>query len=97
VVADEGFDGLVVEVATSGVTPDTGDRGGRLRRGHGPRGGRVRAGTSSWPPRRARLGRHRGALGDPGQRGRHSHPERRRLRPGCVPDHRLGPRVGPGR
>jgi UDP-N-acetylmuramate dehydrogenase len=28
VVADEGFDGLVVEVATSGVTPDTGDSGG---------------------------------------------------------------------
>jgi UDP-N-acetylmuramate dehydrogenase len=28
VIADEGFDGLVVEVATSGVTPDTDDREG---------------------------------------------------------------------
>ena len=50
VVADEGFDGLVVEVATSGVTPDTDDCEARLRRRAGDASPPARPGTTSWPP-----------------------------------------------
>ena len=96
VVADEGFDGLVVEVATRGITPDTDDDGAATCGGVVVR---VAAGEV-WDDlrghrRRARLGGRRGAVRDPRQRGGHPGPERRRLRPGGQPDHRVGARLGP--
>ena len=85
VVADEGFDGLVVEVATTGVARrrrDDPDAGPQLRRcrGHGRRGRGL--GRARRPGRRARLGRHRGAVRHPRRGRRDADPERRRLRPG---------------
>ena len=47
------------------------------------------------PGGRARLGRHRGAVGHPGCGGRDADPERRRLRPGRRADDRVGPGLGP--
>ena len=78
-----------------GVTPDTDDARGRLRRRHGPRRGRRGLGRPRGHRRRAGLGRRRGAVRHPRQRRRHPDPERRRLRPGRGADHRLGPRLGP--
>ena len=47
------------------------------------------------PGRRVRLGRRRGALRHPRLGRRDPDPERRRLRPGGLADHRPGPRLGP--
>ena len=64
VVADEGFAGTVVRVATSGVTVESQDR---LRRGHRPRRRGRGAGTTFVAPRGRRgLVRHRGAVRHPG-------------------------------
>ncbi len=95
VVADEGFDGTVVEVATSGVHADVEDDdptcGGVVVQ--------VAAGES-WDAFVAtaverRLGRRRGAVRHPRLGRRDPDPERRRLRPGGLPDDQPGPRVGP--
>ena len=89
VVADEGFDGTVLQVATRGVAVGAAGRAraaGRGRRRLGPRrGAHGRRGV-----RRAR-----GALRHPRPGRRRPDPERRRLRPGGRPDRRLGPGPGP--
>ena len=86
VVADEGFDGTVIQVATRGVSqrrgPGRADRGGR--RGLG-RGGR--------PDRRRGPGRPGVPVRHPRPGGRHPDPERRRLRPGSLADDHAGARL----
>ena len=83
VVADAGFDGLVLQVAFGGLDfrAAADDDGGARGRGRalGRRGGR-RGG--------ARAGRPRMPVGHSRHRRRHADSERRRLRPGGVPHHR---------
>ena len=95
VVADDGFPGTVVEVATREVMPD--------HDGTDPTCGgvlvRVAAGED-WdafvgPRRRAGLGGRRGAGRHPRPGRRHPDPERRRLRAGRRPDHRHRAGLGP--
>ncbi len=82
VVADDGFDGTVVEVATSGVRADV--------EGDDPTCGGAMvtvAAGESWDDLVAQavereLGRRRGARRHPRPGRRHPDPERRRLRPG---------------
>ena len=87
VVADDGFAGTVVEVATTGVAAD--------HEGDDPTCGGVlvtvaagESGRRSWRRRRPRLGRGRGVVRHPRLGRRDADPERRRLRPGGVTDDR---------
>ena len=73
VVADEGFPGTVVRIATRGVARDGAAPRGRRRRAVGPARGRLRGRR---PRRRGVPGGH------PGLGRRDADPERRRLRPG---------------
>ena len=93
VVADDGFDGTVVRIATRGVAVEQDTCGGAVVT--------VAAGEP-WDPFVARavgdrLGRRRGPVRHPGQRRRHSRAERRRLRPGGRRHDRLGAVLGPPR
>ena len=91
-VADAGFDGVVVRDVRSGIeVPDASACAGATLTG--PRGdalGRRR-------PVRGRAGadRHRGAVRHPRLHGRDAGAERRRVRPGGVAEHRDRPGVGP--
>ena len=83
------------QVATRGVRPRR-RRRRRLRRRHGA----PSAAGENWDDLVARavelgLGRRRGAVRHPRLGRRHPDPERRRLRPGGLPDHRRGPGLGP--
>ena len=85
VVADEGFDGTVIQVATRGVS-----------RGAGPGVLTVAAGED-WDAVVARtvaegLAGLECLSGIPGLDGRHPDPERRRLRPGSREDDHPGAR-----
>ena len=88
VVADEGFDGLVVRVASRGVRATSRGRA-RTARGRGGRAvGRARPAVCG-----RRVERRRVPIGDPGARRRDADPERRRLRAGGEGDHPRGPRA----
>ena len=94
VVDDDGFEGTVVRIETTGIDR----RAGHVRRrGRHGRGGRALGRRSSPRAVERGLGRARGAVRHPGQRRRHPDPERRRLRPGGRRHHRLGALLGPRR
>ena len=91
-----GFPGTVVEVATTGVSADDEDDRPHLRRRARSPSPPASRGTPSWP--RAVDSGWVGVealSGIPGSVGRDPDPERRRLRPGGVPDRGVGPRLGP--
>ena len=86
VVADDGFDGTVVRIATH--RRRTGRRAERrpaVRRRAGHRRGGRALGRVRRARRRPRLGRRRGAVRHPRLGRRDPDPERRRLRPGGRP------------
>ena len=94
VVADAGFAGTVVKVATRGVVVDS--RGPVRRRQRHRRGGGG-LGRLRRARRRGGLVGRRGAVRHPGLDRRHPDAERRRLRPGGRADRRPGAGVGPAR
>ena len=101
VVADEGFDGLVVEVATTGVDADTDTCDVDALAQCGGVVLTVAAGED-WDELVAHaVGQGWAGIealsGIPGRRRLDPHPERRRLRAGRLPDHRPRPHLGPRR
>ena len=95
VVADEGFAGTVVEVATRGdqrPTPRTTPRAAACSSRSRP--GSPGTTSSSLAVERGWVGVE-ALAGHPGRGRRDADPERRRLRPGGLPDHRVGAGLGP--
>ena len=92
-IADGGFDGTVVRVATRGIEVDSDERCGGATSGSPP----ASRGTTWWRSLSTGLGGRRGPLGDPGLDRRDAGAERRRLRRRRWPRPSPGTRLGPPR
>ncbi len=94
VIADAGFPGTVVQIATRGIQQATVPAADG--RGAADRGGRRGLGRRGRVLRRRRPGRPGVPVRHPRPHRRHPDPERRCLRPGSGRGHQHGPGVRPG-